>query len=62
MYVSHSSESSEQTKSKIFDWMTKEIIEFELNNGWQNRLIVCAVQTMFCIKTNNASQVQKLKG
>jgi hypothetical protein len=24
--------------------MTKEIIEFKLNNGWQKRLIVCAVQ------------------
>jgi hypothetical protein len=33
-----------EQSQKVLTKMTKENIEFELNNGWQKRLIVCAIQ------------------
>jgi hypothetical protein len=63
MYVNHNSESTEWTKSKNFDWMTKEIIEFELNNGWKKCLRVCFVENHVLHKDKQcipSSKVERL--
>jgi hypothetical protein len=45
--------------------MTKENIEFGLNNGWQKRLIVCAIQNHVlhkdkqCISSTNVERLGK---
>jgi hypothetical protein len=45
--------------------MTEENIEFELNNGWQKHLIVCAIQNHIlhkdkqCIPSSNVERLGK---
>jgi hypothetical protein len=45
--------------------MTKENIEFELNNGWHKHLIVCAIQNHVlhkdkqCIPSSNVESLGK---
>jgi hypothetical protein len=61
MYIGHNSECPKWISQKFWlnDWGN---IESRLSNGWQMRLIVCVIQNMYYIKTNNESQVQMLKG